>query len=186
MPDRERRPSTLPQLPTLLVLAAGAWFAASALNAAAGLAIAPTPAIPELPPAPAAPPPSQSVSPEQPRARPQPPRPGVEVERIVVGLKELEGLYDPGDLAAPARFVPEFAPGGALRGVRIDHIQPASWPELLGIENGDVMTRIDDERIGLAGHGPDFSTRLREHTLRSVEVERGARTLRKELVFAEP
>ena len=74
-------------------------------------------------------------------------------------------LANPRDLLASARLVPHLDDGGAA-GVRILAIRPGSVPDLLGLENGDVLRRLDDRDLGAAVEdGPVLYTPPLEHRL---------------------
>lgn len=67
--------------------------------------------------------------------------------RVTLSSRDIQSvLQDPNTLLQMARFAPSHQQGEP-RGFRITEVQPDSLLAQLGVENGDVLTRIDGRRI---------------------------------------
>jgi general secretion pathway protein C len=82
-------------------------------------------------------------------------------------------------IATQARIVPSFK-NGVANGFKLFSIQPGSLYASIGIENGDVIQRINGYEINSPEKALELYQRLRESQHVTIEVERGGQLIRKE------
>ncbi len=142
--------------------------------------------------------PNLGVAPVLP-GRPVPPRPGagpavpgqegirkVAENRYDVDKQVIDSaLSNLNTLATQARLVPSFKNGQA-NGFKLFQIQPGSLYSSIGIENCDVITKIN----GYEGNSPDKALevyqKLKESKNVSIDYERGGQTFKKEINVGGP
>ncbi len=81
-------------------------------------------------------------------------------------------------LAMKARIVPAFKDGKAT-GFKLFSIRPNSLYSKIGIQNGDVIKRINGYDLNSPEKALEIYTKLKEATRIDLELERGGTTLRK-------
>lgn len=96
------------------------------------------------------------------------------VDRKVVD----NALNNMNDLAMQARIVPAFKDGVAT-GFKLFSIRPDSLYAKIGIQNGDVIRRINGFEINSPEKALEAYTKLKESTRIELEVERNGQTVRK-------
>ena len=82
-------------------------------------------------------------------------------------------------LATQARLVPSFK-NGVANGFKLFQIQPGSLYSSIGIENGDVITRINGYEINSPDKALEIYQKLRESSHVTIELERGGQTIKKD------
>ena len=102
-----------------------------------------------------------------------PPRP--EIERGVLDAT----LGDLNKVATQARIVPSFK-NGAANGFKLFSIQPGSLYASIGIENGDVVQRVNGYEINSPEKALELYQKLKESGHVTIELERGGQVIRKE------
>lgn len=107
-------------------------------------------------------------------------------DRWEIPRRSLEAaLGDVAARAADARFVPALQ-GGAMRGFRALAVQPGSFIAGMGIEDGDVIRRIDGYAIDSAQKLLELYQRIPGASRVTVEVERAGQIVRREYLIAGP
>jgi general secretion pathway protein C len=134
-------------------------------------------------------PPSLGVAPV-PGARPPggPPAPGGKLEgvrqlaenRYEIDRSTLDTtLGDLNKIATQARIVPSFK-NGTANGFKLFSIQPGSLYSSIGIENGDVVQRVNGYEINSPEKALELYQKLKESGHVTIELERGGQVIRKE------
>jgi len=82
-------------------------------------------------------------------------------------------------IATQARIVPSFK-NGVANGFKLFSIQPGSLYSSIGIENGDVIQRINGYEINSPEKALELYQKLRESQQVSIELERAGQVIRKE------
>ncbi len=82
-------------------------------------------------------------------------------------------------VATQARLVPSFK-NGAANGFKLFSIQPGSLYSAIGIENGDVIQRINGYEINSPDKALEIYQKLRESTHITIEIDRNGQIVRKE------
>ncbi len=82
-------------------------------------------------------------------------------------------------LATQARLVPSFK-NGVANGFRLFQIQPGSLYSSIGIENGDVITRINGYEINSPDKALEIYQKLREASHVTLELDRGGQNIKKD------
>lgn len=82
-------------------------------------------------------------------------------------------------VATQARIVPSFKNGQA-NGFKVFSIQPNSFYSAIGVENGDVIQKINGYEINSPDKALEIYQKLREAKHVSVDLERNGQTIRKE------
>ena len=82
-------------------------------------------------------------------------------------------------LATQARLVPSFK-NGVANGFKLFQIQPGSLYSSIGIENGDVITRINGYEINSPDKALEIYQKLRESSHVTLELERGGQNIKKD------
>ncbi len=124
-----------------------------------------------------------------PMPRPQPPgAPGGKME----GVRQLADnqyeidrttldstLNDLNKVATQARIVPSFK-NGVANGFKLFSIQPGSLYASIGIENGDVIQRVNGYEINSPEKALELYQKLRESQSVTIDLERSGQTLHKQ------
>ncbi len=82
-------------------------------------------------------------------------------------------------LATQARLVPSFK-NGIANGFKLFQIQPGSLYSSIGIENGDVITRINGYEINSPDKALEIYQKLRESSHVTLELDRGGQNIKKD------
>jgi general secretion pathway protein C len=82
-------------------------------------------------------------------------------------------------VATEARIVPSFK-NGVANGFKLFSIQPGSLYSAIGVENGDVIQRINGYEINSPDKALEVYQKLRESSHISIEIERNGQIIRKE------
>jgi general secretion pathway protein C len=90
-----------------------------------------------------------------------------------------QALTNMNTLATQARIVPSFK-NGVANGFKLFSIQPGSLYASIGIENGDVIQRINGYEINSPDKALEMYQRLRESSHVTIELERAGQVVRKE------
>ena len=88
-------------------------------------------------------------------------------------------------ISTQARIVPSFK-NGVANGFKLFSIQPGSLYASMGIENGDVIQRINGYEINSPDRALELLTKLKESSNVVIEAERGGHALRKEYNITGP
>lgn len=104
-----------------------------------------------------------------------------EIERSVIDST----LNNLNNIATQARIVPSFKNGQA-NGFKLFSIQPGSLYSSIGIENGDVIQRINGFEINSPEKALELYQKLREAGHVTIEGERGGQTFKKEYNITGP
>lgn len=86
-------------------------------------------------------------------------------------------LSDLPSLLKQARAVPVNGPNRNLAGFRIIEIKPNSIFEKIGIQNGDIVKRVNDEDLDSLEKGMRLFTALRNEKTISIDIERNGTRL---------
>jgi general secretion pathway protein C len=98
-----------------------------------------------------------------------------ELDRSVVD----NALGDMSRLATQARIVPSFK-NGVANGFKLFAIQPGSLYSSIGVQNGDVIQRINGFEMNSPEKALELYQRLRESSHVTIDLERGGQTIKKE------
>jgi general secretion pathway protein C len=90
-----------------------------------------------------------------------------------------QALTNMSTLATQARIVPSFK-NGVANGFKLFSIQPGSLYASIGIQNGDVIQRINGYEINSPDKALEIYQRLKESSHVTIELERGGQSIRKE------
>jgi general secretion pathway protein C len=133
--------------------------------------------------------------PGRPGGRPGPPAPGVvplegirkvSENRYDLDKQVIEGaLNNLNTLATQARLVPSFK-NGVANGFKLFQIQPGSLYSAIGIENGDVITRINGYEVNSPDKALEVYQKLRESAHVAIELERGGQIVKKDYNISGP
>jgi general secretion pathway protein C len=82
-------------------------------------------------------------------------------------------------LATQARLVPSFK-NGVANGFKLFQIQPGSLYSSIGIENGDVITRINGYEINSPDKALEIYQKLRESSHVTLELDRAGQNIKKD------
>jgi general secretion pathway protein C len=82
-------------------------------------------------------------------------------------------------LATQARLVPSFR-NGVANGFKLFQIQPGSLYAAIGIQNGDVITRINGYEINSPDKALEIYQKLRDLSHFTVELERAGQVIKKD------
>jgi general secretion pathway protein C len=83
------------------------------------------------------------------------------------------------NVATQARIVPSFK-NGVANGFKLFSIQPGSLYSAIGVENGDVIQRINGYEINSPDKALEVYQKLRESSHITIEIERNGQVVRKE------
>jgi general secretion pathway protein C len=126
--------------------------------------------------------------------RPGAPVPGATMEGVrSVGTNHYEidkkvidsTLSDMNQIATQARIVPSFK-NGVANGFKLFSIQPGSLYSSIGVENGDVIQRINGYEINSPEKALELYQKLRESSHVTIELERNGQPVRKEYNITGP
>jgi general secretion pathway protein C len=104
-----------------------------------------------------------------------------EIERSVIDGT----LNNMSQIATQARIVPSFK-NGVANGFKLFSIQPGSLYASIGMENGDVIQRINGFEINSPDKALEVYQKLRTSPHITIELERNGRPLRKEYNISGP
>jgi len=130
----------------------------------------------------AAAPPNLGISP-----MPPPPQPGgggegvkqLSENQYVVAKSEINNaLTNLSDLATKARIVPSFK-NGVANGFKLFSIVPDSLYAKIGVQNGDVIRRINGYEMNSPDKALEIYQKLRDASRIEIELERRGETVRK-------
>jgi len=82
-------------------------------------------------------------------------------------------------VATQARIVPSFK-NGVANGFKLFSIQPGSLYSAIGVENGDVIQRVNGYEMNSPDKALEIYQKLRESTHITLEIERNGQIIRKE------
>ena len=82
-------------------------------------------------------------------------------------------------VATQARIVPSFK-NGVANGFKVFSIQPNSFYSSMGVENGDVIQKINGYEINSPDKALEIYQKLREARHVTIDLERNGQTIRKE------
>jgi len=88
-------------------------------------------------------------------------------------------------VATQARIVPSFK-NGVANGFKVFSIQPNSFYSAIGVENGDVVQKINGYEINSPDKALEIYQKLREARHVTVDLERNGQTIRKEYNVTGP
>ncbi len=119
-------------------------------------------------------------------AMPQPPSPGggegvkqLSENQYVVAKSEINNaLTNLSDLATKARIVPSFK-NGVANGFKLFSIVPDSLYAKIGVQNGDVIRRINGYEMNSPDKALEIYQKLRDASRIEIELERRGETVRK-------
>lgn len=142
--------------------------------------------------------PSLGYAPVAPPARGAPPPSGPPGRGRMEGVRQVaDNRYDIeknvidstlsnlNQIATQARIVPSFK-NGVANGFKLFSIQPGSLYASIGIENGDVIQRVNGYEINSPEKALELYQKLRESTHVTIELERGGQIIRKEYNISGP
>ena len=98
-----------------------------------------------------------------------------EIDKAVID----SSLSNLNTLATQARLVPSFK-NGVANGFKLFQIQPGSLYSSIGIENGDVITRINGYEINYPDKALEIYQKLRESSHVTLELDRGGQNIKKD------
>jgi general secretion pathway protein C len=104
-----------------------------------------------------------------------------EIDRNVIDST----LSNLNSIATQARIVPSFK-NGVASGFKLFSIQPNSLYASIGIENGDVIQRVNGYEINSPEKALELYQKLRESSHVTIELERGGQVVRKEYNISGP
>jgi general secretion pathway protein C len=145
--------------------------------------------------APPAPEPNLGFAPVPPRpggAPPPPPGGGMagvrqladnryEIERTALN----ETLSDLNKIATQARIVPSFK-NGQSNGFKLFSIQPGSLYSSIGVENGDVIQRVNGYELNSPEKALELYQKLKETGHVTIQLERGGQVITKQYDITGP
>ncbi len=106
--------------------------------------------------------------------------------RYEVQHSVIEGtLSNLNSIATQARIVPSFK-NGVANGFKLFSIQPGSLYSAIGVENGDVIQKINGYEINSPDKALEVYQKLRESRHISIEIERNGQAIRKEYNVTGP
>lgn len=88
-------------------------------------------------------------------------------------------------IATQARIVPSFK-NGVANGFKVFSIQPGSLYSSIGIENGDVIQRINGYEINSPDKALEIYQKLREAAHVTIDLERNGHAIRKDYNISGP
>jgi general secretion pathway protein C len=94
-------------------------------------------------------------------------------------------LSDLNKIAMQARIVPSFK-NGVANGFKLFSIQPGSLYSAIGIENGDVITRINGYEINSPEKALELYQKLRESSRVTLDLEHNGQPVKKEYSITGP
>ncbi len=128
----------------------------------------------------------------RPSGLPGAPAPGAEgirkldANRYEIDKQVIEGaLTNLNTLATQARLVPSFK-NGVANGFKLFQIQPGSLYSSIGIENGDVITKINGYEVNSPDKALEVYQKLRESAHVTIDLERGGQPIKKDYNIKGP
>jgi general secretion pathway protein C len=104
----------------------------------------------------------------------------LDANRYEIDKQVIEGaLTNLNTLATQARLVPSFK-NGVANGFKLFQIQPGSLYASIGVENGDVITRINGYEVNSPDKALEVYQKLRESCHVTIELERGGQPIKKD------
>lgn len=94
-------------------------------------------------------------------------------------------LSDMNQIATQARIVPSFK-NGVANGFKLFSIQPGSLYSAIGVENGDVIERINGYEINSPEKALELYQKLKESSHVTIELDRNGQPVRKEYNITGP
>ncbi len=104
-----------------------------------------------------------------------------DIERPVID----QALNNMNTLATQARIVPSFK-NGVANGFKLFSIQPGSLYAAIGVENGDVIQRINGYEMNSPDKALEIYSKLKESNHVTIELERAGQVIRKEYNITGP
>lgn len=141
--------------------------------------------------APAGPRPMARAGREEPPSPPAGANPAEGVKKLADNRYEIqkkfidETLSNLNNVATQARIVPSFK-NGVANGFKLFSIQPGSLYSAIGVENGDVIQRINGYEMNSPDKALEVYQKLRESPHITIEIERNGQTIRKEYNVSGP
>jgi general secretion pathway protein C len=89
------------------------------------------------------------------------------------------------NLATQARMVPSFR-NGVANGFKLFQIQPGSLYSSIGIENGDVITKINGYEINSPDKALEIYQKLRDAAHLTIELDRNGQNVKKDYNIGGP
>ncbi len=132
--------------------------------------------------------------PPRPVGGPPPPSPGGGMEGVrTVGPNQYQidrsvidsTLGDLNKIAMQARIVPSFE-NGVANGFKLFSIQPGSLYSAIGIENGDVIQRVNGYEINSPEKALELYQKLRESQRVKIDLKRNGQTISKDYTITGP
>ncbi len=96
-----------------------------------------------------------------------------------------QSLSNLNNIATQARIVPSFK-NGVANGFKLFSIQPGSLYSAIGIENGDVIQRINGYEINSPDKALEIYQKLREASHVTIEIERNGQPVKKDYNISGP
>lgn len=96
-----------------------------------------------------------------------------------------QSLSNLNTIATQARIVPSFK-NGVANGFKLFSIQPGSLYSSIGIENGDVIQRINGYEINSPDKALEIYQKLREASHVTIDLERNGHVIRKDYNISGP
>jgi general secretion pathway protein C len=96
-----------------------------------------------------------------------------------------QSLSNLNTIATQARIVPSFK-NGVANGFKLFSIQPGSLYSSIGIENGDVIQRINGYEINSPDKALEIYQKLREASRVTIDIERNGHAIRKDYNISGP
>jgi len=96
-----------------------------------------------------------------------------------------QSLSNLNDIATQARIVPSFK-NGVANGFKLFSIQPGSLYASIGIDNGDVIQRINGFEINSPDKALEIYQKLRDANHITIDLERNGQTVRKDYNITGP
>ncbi len=136
--------------------------------------------------------PVEGATPASPFGAPRPPgAPADGVKQVAANHYDVkrttidQNLANLSSLATQARMVPNFK-NGVATGFKLFSIQPGSLYSAIGIENGDVVTKVNGYEINSPDKALEIYQKLKEANHISLELERNGQPVRKEYDVTGP
>jgi len=98
--------------------------------------------------------------------------------RFVIPQETVDGLLtNLPDILRAARAVPNISSGNQIDGFRMLEIRSGSIYEKLGIQNGDIVKRVNNDDLNSVEKGMNLFNALRNEKTISIDIERGGSRL---------
>ncbi|WP_237757855.1 type II secretion system protein GspC [Anaeromyxobacter sp. PSR-1] len=110
----------------------------------------------------------------------------VSKDKYEIDRKVIDGtLNNLSAIATQARIVPSFK-NGVANGFKLFSIQPGSLYASIGIENGDVIQRVNGYELNSPEKALELYQKLRDSGHVTIELERQGQPIRKEYNITGP